>query len=310
MVINWGSRHNYQACLLWLGVSIFCFLNPNQSYALTFSLPDAGDNIVGEVRIIKVAPDQTIYSIARENDVGITELLAANPQIKGHHLKAGAKIIIPTARVLPDAPRNGIIINLPEMRLYYFSPYRSVVMTFPIGIGREGWETPLQETTVLSKEEAPFWYPPESIRNYSLRNKGVLLGKVVSPGPDNPLGDYAIHLALIGYLIHGTNQPYSVGKRSSSGCIRMYPEDIQQLFYQINPGTPVYIIHQPYKLGRYHNEYYLEIHEPLPGYNQSASALEMIQVATQNKKAEMDWQRISETISHNMGFPILIGQGA
>lgn len=310
MVTNWGDRHYHQTYLFWLGTFILCLLQSNQIFALTFSLPDVSDNIIGEVRIVKVSPDESIYSIARENDVGITELLAANPQISGTHLKSGAKIIIPTARVLPDAPHSGIIINLPEMRLYYFPPYRAVVMTFPIGIGREGWETPIQQTSVLSKEEAPFWYPPDSIREYSWRNKGVLLNKVVPPGPDNPLGDYAIHLTLTGYLIHSTNQPNSVGKRSSSGCIRMYPEDIEQLFYQVNPGTPVYIIHQPYKLGHYHNEFYLEIHKPLPGYNQSTPVPEMIRKATQDEKVELDWQRISATINHNMGFPILVGRGA
>lgn len=288
----------------------FLFITAKYAAGSTFAVPDSGNNIVGSVHFVEIQPGQSIYSLARENDVGVLELLAANPHIKANHLKAGTRILIPTAHVLPNAPQNGIIINLPEMRLYYFSPILKVVMTFPIGIGKEGWETPVQEAYVQSKEQSPFWYPPESIRNYTLQTKGKSLGKVVPPGPDNPLGDYAIHLSLSGYLIHGTNQPKSIGQRSSSGCIRMYPEDIEQLFYQVPIGTPVYIIHQPYKLGSYNHEYYLEIHQPLSGYDVGLSTQAMIQLATQNSTTSLDWERIEETIKDNMGFPILVGRGA
>ena len=288
-----------------LAAGLFFFVN--QLLALSFNF-NPNSNIVGQIQFATVESGDNIYSIARQYDVGPAMILAANPGVSNTNLKAGQKLIIPTAFVLPNTPRTGIVINLPELRLYYFPPGQSVVLTFPIGIGRDGWETPVTETTVMTKVQDPFWYPPESIREYTLKTKGKELPKAVPPGPDNPLGSFAIYLSLESYLIHGTNQPQSVGQRSSSGCIRMYPEDIAELFPYVQPGTPVYIIHEPYKVGIYQSELYLESHDPLAGYITGQAVDEEIRSLVVDKNFSIDWPRAHTILEKHLGYPILIGK--
>lgn len=308
LVFSQGSQ--FLSYLQKLGLLMLLVLMlPHSLFALTFPLPQKPDNIVGQISFVTIEEGDNLYAIARAQDVGIKALLAANPNVNPNQLKIGQKIIIPTAFVIPTAPRNGIIINLAELRLYYFPPDQNTVMTFPIGIGTEGWETPTVETYVLSKTQNPFWYPPDSIRAEA-EGKGKQLPKAVPPGPDNPLGDYAIYLGLEGYLIHGTLQPNSIGQRSSHGCIRMYPEDIEQLYGAIYSGTPVYIIHEPYKVGLYHNEYYLEGHAPLNGYDNDFPLDIQFQALNQTGAYQIDWDRTQQIVVKNLGYPVLIGRGS
>ena len=165
------------------------------------------------------------------------------------------KIVLPTAHLLPEAPREGIVINLPEMRLYYFAEAEQQPETYPIGIGREGWTTPTGTSRIVRKAEAPSWYPPDSIRA-----ERPELPAVVEPGEDNPLGSHALYLDWPAYLIHGTNRPWGIGRRISSGCIRMYPEDIVSLFERVPVNTPVTVVDQPVKLGWIGGDLYLEAH--------------------------------------------------
>ncbi|MGE3920903.1 MAG: L,D-transpeptidase family protein [Gammaproteobacteria bacterium] len=287
---------------------LLTLLFSSTSFGLTFYLPQRGDNIVGEVQVVKVQDGDNIYAIARQFDIGLDELKAANPTIDTKSLSLGQKVIIPGAFILPLSPHNGIVINLPELRLYYYPPYGSYVMTFPIGIGKEGWSTPVGQTSVLSKEDYPNWYPPESIREYTQKSKGYTLPKVVPAGPGNPLGDYAIHLEWQSMLIHGTNQPTSVGQRSSSGCIRMYPEDVAQLFSEVQPGTPVYVVYQPYKVGWYHGELYEEVHKTLKEYLTTFSLSDGINQATQGRVVYLDQNRIEQLKALALGYPILVGR--
>lgn len=214
----------------------------------------SGD-LIGEVSYYRIKEGETLLEIARLHDLGYVELLAANPGMDPWLPPPGRTLLLPTAHLLPDAPRDGIVINLSELRLYYFPGRDGRAVTYPIGIGREGWETPTGTTSISRKREAPTWTPPESIRQARPE-----LPAAVPPGPDNPLGDFALDLGWPRYVIHGTNKPYGIGRRVSSGCIRLYPEDIEDLFGSVKTGVKVTVVDQPMKLGRVDGELYIEAH--------------------------------------------------
>ena len=209
-------------------------------------------DMAGEVTQYKVKDKDTLYSIARESDVGIVELMSANPGIDPWVPKAGTVLTLPTAYVLPALPRKGIVIDLSELRLFYF-PDAQTVQTYPLGIGMDGWSTPTGITSIVLKREHPTWIAPDSILKANPN-----LPHMVPPGPDNPLGDYAMNLGWQGFRIHGTNKPYGIGRRSSHGCMRMYPEDIAELFPDVDVGTTVTVIDQPYKIGWSEDTLYLQ----------------------------------------------------
>jgi L,D-transpeptidase ErfK/SrfK len=174
-------------------------------------------------------------------------------------------VLIPSLYVLPPGERRGIVLNLAELRLYFFPPHKGVVHTFPVSIGDYDWETPQGSTTVVAKQIDPPWYPPKSIRREHAE-EGEELPTVIPGGdPDNPLGTFALKLALPGYLIHGTDQrrSFGIGMRVSHGCIRLYPEDIEQLYSMVSVGTPVRIIDQPVKVGIRDGQLLLEVHRAL-----------------------------------------------
>jgi L,D-transpeptidase ErfK/SrfK len=204
-------------------------------------IPD-GD-IVGTVQTYTVQKGDSVFSIARRFDIGAVELLAANPSITSAKPATDEVLTIPTAHILPQGVRTGIVINLAELRLFYFKPDGDV-LTFPVSIGRAGWQTPTGTTEVVRKRKNPTWTPPASIRA-----EDPSLPEVVPAGPNNPLGQHALSLGWPGYAIHGTNAPASIGKPASHGCVRMYPEDIETLFGVVEVGTPVTFIDTPVKYG-------------------------------------------------------------
>jgi len=228
---------------------------------LARELPLSADShVVGENTMLVATYEDTFVKIARAHDLGFDELVQANPDVNPWIPGEGTEVVLPTRFVLPQAPRRGIVINLPELRLYYYPDGESGrVITHPISIGRMEWRTPLGLTEIYSKAANPTWYPPQSVRNEHAE-QGRPLEAVVPPGPDNPLGKHALRLALPGYLIHGTNMPAGVGMRVTHGCIRMFPEDIEALFDDVPVGTPVRIVNQPFKLGRNGTDFYLEAH--------------------------------------------------
>ncbi|MEO0617421.1 MAG: L,D-transpeptidase family protein [Pseudomonadota bacterium] len=234
--------------------------------AEVFPLPPEGDDVIGSVAVIESVAEDTFVDIARRHGLGYTELRRANPDVDPWLPGAGTRIVLPTRFVLPDAPRRGVVLNLPEYRLYYYPPAVDgkprTVHTYPISIGRMDWETPLGSTRVTAKAERPTWYPPASIRAEHAADGDPLPG-AVPPGPDNPLGDHALRLGLPGYLIHGTNRPAGVGMRVTHGCIRMFPEDIAVLFGMLPVGTPVNIVNQPIKFGWEQGQLFVEAHEVL-----------------------------------------------
>jgi len=222
---------------------------------------DIADAVVGKIEYRTIESGETLLPIARQHDLGYIEIVAANPGIDPWLPRAGSTLALPKAHVLPNAPRKGIVINLPELRLYYYRDAGGPVITYPIGVGRKGRETPIGTTRILRKRKAPTWVPPASIRA-----ERPELPPVVPPGPDNPLGDFALDLEWRSYVIHGTNRAYGIGRRVSSGCIRLYPEDIERLFAMVKVGTSVTVVDQPVKLGWSRGELYVEIHpDPAEG---------------------------------------------
>ena len=231
-----------------------------------FYLPPPAESVIGAVSTVRSMAEDTLVDIARRHGLGYTDIVRANPDVDPWLPGEGTEIVLPTRFVLPDAPRVGLVLNLAEYRMYYFPRPRAgepaVVHTYPISIGRMDWETPLGRTRVIAKNVRPAWYPPESIRQEHLEN-GDPLPRVVPPGPDNPLGEFAMRLGLPGYLIHGTNRPAGVGMRVTHGCVRMFPEDIEVLFGEIAVDTPVRIVNQPVKFGWQDDRLFLEVHETL-----------------------------------------------
>ena len=231
-----------------------------------FVLRSPEQSVIGTPQIVFTRQEDTFSDLAREYGLGYDEIVAANPDVDPWLPGENTPVLLPTQYVLPDVPRKGIVLNIASMRLFYF-PATAVgepqpVMTYPIGIGRVGWETPLGVTTVVAKATNPHWYVPLSVRRESAE-MGHPLPAVVPPGPDNPLGTHVIKLEMPGYLIHGTNQPYGVGMRVSHGCVRLYPENIELLYSLISLGEQVAIINEPYLLGRRDGEFYFESHKPL-----------------------------------------------
>jgi L,D-transpeptidase ErfK/SrfK len=241
-------------------VSVFLIASlqaaPVRAAAYSF---DSRDTVVGMVREHEVRPDESLIEIARNFGLGYNEIIEANPGLDPFVPGTGREVVIPTSWVLPDVPSfRGIVINLSELRLYYFfdRDRSEYVMTFPIGIGREGRDTPVGEFSVVQKIVHPAWHVPESIRE-----EEPSLPAVVPPGPKNPLGSHALRLSLGTVLIHGTNKPWGVGRRVSHGCIRLYPEDIPRLFASVPNGVKVTIVRQPVKVGVKGGHVYIEAHK-------------------------------------------------
>lgn len=287
------------------------------AHAASYLVPPEGVDIIGEVKSIRAVYEDTFVELARRYDVGYEELVRANPNVDPWLPGEGVEIVIPTRFVLPSGPREGIVFNIPEMRLYYYpkphSGEQPVVMTFPVGIGREGVTTPLGRTQVTGKVRNPIWYPTASVRAEHAA-EGDVLPRAVPPGPDNPLGEYALRLSIPAYLIHGTHKPDGVGMRVSHGCVRLFPEDIEALFKVVPVGTPVYVIDQPFKMGWQADELYLEVHPPLEEDAKRAakgltSITELLVSATGKRQTEVDWDAVEEIFEQASGIPQPMSRG-
>ena len=232
----------------------------------SFFLESADQTVVGEPQVVFAREEDTLSGLARTYGLGYDEIMAANPGVDQWLPGEGTPIVLPTQFVLPNVEKRGVVLNIATKRLFYFpSPAdgeRQQVMTYPIGIGRVGWETPLGETTVVSKAKDPSWWVPASVRREHAE-MGDPLPAIVPPGPDNPLGHRVLKLDMPGYLIHGTNTPYGVGMRVSHGCVRLYPENIEFLYTLVDVGESVSIINEPYQFGHRDGALYFEAHEPL-----------------------------------------------
>lgn len=218
------------------------------------------DDLVGGIQYAIAQGGDTLYELGLGYDIGLLEMVAANPGIApDRHLLAGTKITIPSYYVLPKGARKGLVINLAEYRLYYFPEGDNVVITMPVGIGRRGWSTPVGTTRVIAKIRDPIWHPTEKLKA-DAHKKGAIIPDEFPSGDGNPLGRYALRLGWPTYLIHGTNRHDGIGSQVSAGCLRMIPEDIEYLYEFVAVGTPVRIINEPVKIGHSQGHTYLEIH--------------------------------------------------
>jgi len=248
----------------YLSVAALCVAGPVA--ALEFPLPPPGEDVVGQVQVIKAQYEDSFADLGETYELGYSEMVAANPGVdawlpvktKGEE----ADVVLPTQFVLPPGKREGIVINLAEYRLYYYPKGRDVVYTFPLGIGREGWGSPLGQTKITAKTPNPTWTPPASIKAEHAKN-GDPLPNVVPAGPDNPLGPFKFTLGMPGYLIHGSNAKFGIGTGTSHGCFRMLNKNVLEMSQMVPVGTPVRIINEPYKIGFSNGRVYLEVHEPL-----------------------------------------------
>lgn len=272
-------------------------------------------NYVGEMKEHRAVFEDTLIHLAREYNLGFVEMRAANPTLDPWIPGAGAKVILPMRHLLPDAPREGIVINLPEMRLYAYVNGDDAPYTFPIGIGREGLGTPIGTTKVVRKVEGPVWRPTPR-----MRKEDPKLPEAVYPGPENPMGTHALYLGWPQYAMHGTNKPYGIGRRVSSGCIRLYPESITQLYKLIPVGTPVNVINEPIKVAWIGDELFLEAH---PNVEQAMKMEEMAEVTHEKLTAEeiarirqvagdsyefLNWPRIRRAVRDRNGYPVRIAR--
>jgi len=284
-----------------------------------FEIDPEHDDVVGVVQLTTTTAEDTFSDIARRFDLGYEEMVRANPGIDPWVPGAGRVVVVPTRFVLPNAPRQGVVINVSAMRLYYFPPRepgaRQVVYTHPIGIGRVGWKTPEGVTRVVRKQKDPLWRPTPSIRKEHAE-EGDPLPAVVAAGDDNPLGRSALYLGWPSYLIHGTNKPYGVGLRSSHGCIRLYNEDIDRLYEQIPVGTAVRVVNQPVVFGWSGDELYVQADGVLEDDRRGGwSAAQVVLQRSLRKELsarneEVDWEAVARIAHESRGVPIPVAPAA
>ena len=280
---------------------------------------DDGQDVVGVVQVVRVGKDDTLTDIARRFNLGYEEIVRANPGVDPWLPGQGREIVVPTQFILPDAPRTGLVINIAEMRIFYYPPVkrgeRTIVLTHPIGIGKVGWRTPEGVTKIVRRQKDPTWRVPESVRKEHHEN-GEDLDPVIGPGPDNPLGKYAFYLEWPSYLIHGTNKPAGVGLRSSHGCIRLYPEDIEQLYVMVPMGSQVRVVNQPFVFGWRGGLLYMQPFDVLEDDTRdwaraqrkllSKSLATRLQQQLQAHQAAVDWTLVSRLAHNPRGVPVPI----
>ncbi len=300
---------------LWRPGCMLALLAATAAHAQVYPL-NPNEDLIGEDGQTTSVRADTLPDIARRYHLGYDEINAANPGVDTWLPGEGTVIHLPLARLLPNAPRTGIVINLPEGRLFYFingPEGQAEVETHPISVGRMDWKTPIGVTTIVKKEKNPTWYPPASVRETHLKEDGDILPDAVPPGPKNPLGDYAMRLGIPGgaYLIHGTNIPVGVGMQITHGCIRLYPEDIEYLFKEVPVGMSVRIVNQRIKTGWVDGALYLEVHHPLDGVDpkdvEDLTALtRSIVAATAERKVIIDWDTAERVFEEQRGEPTRI----
>jgi len=292
-----------------LVLASFIFVKTVQ--ASTFALPSPQNTVIGQVQYSPTVYNENVNDISKRYDIGYNQISNANPQIDLRRgFSSGLILKIPSQYILPPIPRQGIVINLSEMRMYYFIPNSGIVKTYPIGIGKVGKTIPMINTYVAKKVLNPIWTPTENIRQFN-REQGIILPEYIPPGPDNPLGPYAIYLGIPEFRIHSTIFPESVGKRASFGCIRMIQSDIQDFFPILSVKTPVSIVDFPTKVGWQNNKLFLEAHPPLEEHPNATSTyngmVQMIQQSTQGQTTLVDWQLVDYIAKSHDGVPHMVG---
>ena len=301
-----GRRSRFARSAALLVLAAAACGTPARRYVL--ESPPHSPDLVGRLEYRVARADDTLVDLAPALGVGYVELLAANPGVDPWLPKDGTRLVVPRARLLPSGPREGIVVNLGDLHLYYFEKGRPPRI-YPIGIAKDGYATPLGVTTVTAKRERPTWIPGPSARADGKPAR-------VEPGPDNPLGLHALYLGWPSYLIHGTNEPRGVGRHSSRGCVRLYPDDMAELYGLVQVGTPVRVVYEPVKLGRIGGALFIEANPdaeaslaldesgqkpaaPLP-----ADLRARVTRAAGNDAARIDWPRVEGAALRRTGVPI------
>jgi L,D-transpeptidase ErfK/SrfK len=285
--------------------------------ATTYTLAKPDDIVVGEDQTVETVYEDTLYDLAAKFSLGSEELIRVNPGIDPWLPGAGKHLVVPGRHILPPGPHVGIVVNLPEHRLYYYPKPKHggpiEVYSYPVSIGKMDWRTPLGVTHVIQKQKDPTWYPPESVRKEHAEAGDPLPGRV-GPGPDNPLGQYAMRLAAGNgtYLIHGTNNPIAVGLAVTHGCIRMYPDDVAALFPMIPVGTPVRLVNEPVKVAWIDGELLLEAHPPVDALGQSFEPnldqfSDLLQAAVGDTVVAIHWDYAREVLQKADGVIATVG---
>ncbi|WP_137939664.1 L,D-transpeptidase family protein [Chitinivorax sp. B] len=292
------------------------------AHAATFDLPTNGSTVVGKIRIVVPSSGNTLLDVMRHFDVGYDEITTANPGVSVWTPGEFTQVVIPSQFILPPKPWRGIVVNIPQRRLYYFPPsrkgQRAKVITYPISIAREGWFTPLGETRITAKFKDPSWFVPKSIKEEHLREEGVELPEYFPPGPNNPMGMLAMRTGFAGIFIHATNRPWGIGLRTSHGCLHLYPEDAAEIFPMLSNHTPVRVINQPALVGNDNGRWVMSTYQPVSEYPTPFSlhtrALitlgeQLGQLPTQQiPKADIDWSRVQAITTNPQSIPVALMQ--
>ena len=285
---------------------------PFASEAHTYALPQGDNTLIGEISIVESKPGDTLRLLTRRYDIGFQEIQSANPEIlSDQRLLPGTKITIPGQFILPPKPWKGMIINLSAYRVFYFPEDMPVVMTFPIGIGKQGldyknnaWDTPTFDGYIVKKVKDPSWYPPDTVRVSTQQTIGLTLPRVMPPSVRNPLGQYKFYTSKPGYLLHGTNYPYGVGDQVSAGCLRMLPEDVEQLYYVIPEKTPLRVYRQSFNVGVLNNQLYMEAYPKQKSVLQNdlplsdTSIISSVLFASTDYQLSVNWDTVYQLIYH------------
>ena len=286
-------------------IILFIFLSLHNYNLYSSELID----LIGNTKYYTTKQDETLIDIARANNLAFPEIMSANKGLDDPWvIKPDITVLLPKRHLLPNVKREGIVVNKGDLRLYYFSK-NNRVYSFPIGIGRGDWETPIGKASITGKKKNPYWTVPDSILEEEPH-----WPKVVKPGPENPLGNRAIYLSMPGYLLHGTNKPWGVGMKVSHGCIRLYPEDIEVLYELVDKGERVEIIDQPVKSGWFGGVLYIEVHSMHPyGLEEKQiiennlrllpQATESLQNSAKHHIVDVDWKKVVNIVKEASGKP-------
>jgi len=279
---------------------------PSKQSTVTTRIPRKGElpGLVGSVQTVRVVKGDTLLDIARSADIGYQQVQDANPKVDEWLPEPGTQVVLPSRWILPRSGHRGIVINLPEMRLYLYPESTKEgeevqIRTWPIGIGAEETPSPIRSFWIVTKEENPTWVVPKSILKTMNPPRPV-----VPPGPDNPLGAYRMRLSYDLYSIHGTDTPWAVGRLGTHGCIRLYPEDIPQLYGDVRVGTPGEILYQPVKVGEEDGRVYVQVHPDIYGKVQDLGRLAATEIRKAGVTDRVDRTRLKAAIADKRGIPV------
>jgi L,D-transpeptidase ErfK/SrfK len=272
-----------------------------------YPLSGSDEWLVGSVTATLPRKGETFLEIGRRYDLGYNEVIAANRNSDPWIPKPDEPLVVPSRWIVPDAPRTGIVLNIPEMRLYYYRDGGRRVMTAPVGLGREDWKTPQGSFRVRGKTVNPTWNIPETIRKERIEENGFSEHSIPGGSPDNPLGKYRLELTLPTYGIHGSNKEWGVGMLVSHGCLRLYNEDIATLFPMIEVGTPGVFVYEPVKVGKHRGRVLVEVHDDIYGFEPALYKTAQEIIARRGWTSEVDPDLLEAAIEARTGAPTDVG---